>query len=118
VEVSKIGIAARGELGVVALYGALLDGNCHTIVLENPPPTQNVGSNKDGRGEAIEMLNCLQTTDVNQLPALIQPTQTVFVGAMPESYQWSLNTLSSVGKTEMIQQVESLGEFETESSKL
>ena len=118
VDVNKIGIAARGELGAVALYGALLDGNCHTIVLDNPPPTQNVGSSKDGRGEAIEMLNCLQITDVNQLPALIQPTQTVFVGAMPESYQWSLNTLNNIGQTEMIQQIESLEELEIESSKL
>ncbi len=115
VDVGKIGIAARGELGVVALYGALLDGNCHTLVLDNPPPTQNASSNKDGRGEAIEMLNCLQITDVNQLPALLQPTQTVFLGTMPESYQWSLKTLSNVGKAETIQQIASLEDLKIES---
>ena len=58
--------------------------------------------------DSIEMLNCLQITDVSQLPALIHPTQTVFVGPVPESYQWSLNTLENIGQTEIFEQVESL----------
>ncbi len=63
----SIGIAARDEMGVVALYSALLDGKCKTLILKNPPASQDVASNPDGRGPAIEMLNCLRITDVCHL---------------------------------------------------
>jgi cephalosporin-C deacetylase-like acetyl esterase len=96
VEPSKIGIAAQDEMAVVALYAALLDGNCSQLLLKNPPATQDVAGTPDGKGEAIEMLNCLRITDVSQLPALIAPTQTVFVGDIPENYDWSINLLSKL----------------------
>ena len=115
VDAEKVGLAARGEMGAVALYGALLDGNCAAVVLKDPPATQNLSSNKNGRGESIEMLNCLQITDMNQLPALIHPTKTVFVGTVPEAYQWSLNTLENIGQTELIQEVESLEQFRADA---
>ncbi len=98
VDPSRIGIAARDGMAVVALYSALLDGNCQQLILKNPPSTQDVTSRTDGKGEAIEMLNCLRVTDVYELPALIFPTQTVFVGEVPSSYKWSENVLKKLGK--------------------
>jgi hypothetical protein len=80
VDPENVGIAAQGEMAAVALYGALLDGKCSTVIVRDPPATQNVASSRDGRGDSIEMLNCLQITDINQLPVLIHPTKTVFVG--------------------------------------
>ena len=94
----SIGIAARDDMGVVALYAALLDGNCKTIILRNPPPTQDVASSPDGRGAAIEILNCLRITDVYQLPALLSPAEIIFVGDIPESYKWSDEILKKTGK--------------------
>lgn len=113
VDPDQVSIAARGEMAVVALYGALLDGNCDTVIIKDPPATQNVASNKDGRGEAIEMLNCLRITDVNQIPALIYPTSTVFVGAVPESYNWSLNSLRKIGQSDLMRNVETLDQLES-----
>jgi hypothetical protein len=89
VDPSQIGIAAKDGMTVVALYSALMDGNVGQVVLKNPAATQDVASRTDGKGEALEMLNCLRVTDVNQLPALILPTKTVFLGEVPESYDWS-----------------------------
>jgi len=103
VDPQKISIAAKDEMTVVALYSALLDGQCEQLVLKNPPATQDVASQKNGKGEAIEMLNCLRITDVNQLPALITPTQTAFIGKIPETYNWSENTLKNLGKNEIVQ---------------
>lgn len=97
VDAESIGIAAREDMGVVALYAALLDGKCKTLILKNPPPTQDVASSPDGRGAAIEILNCLRVTDVYQLPALLAPTEITFIGEMPESYQWSQDLLSKLG---------------------
>jgi cephalosporin-C deacetylase-like acetyl esterase len=108
VDAGQIGIAARGEMASIALYAALLDGNCKTLILQNPPPTQDVAGNPDGRGDALEMLNCLQITDVYQLPALVHPTQTWFVGDVPDSYQWSLNTMKKLNLNAQIVIVEDL----------
>ena len=98
VDPGTIGIAARDDMTVIALYSALLDGNCETLILKNPPESQDVASSPDGRGAAIEMLNCLRVTDVYQIPALLTPADIVFVGEIPESYKWSENLLIKLGK--------------------
>lgn len=89
VDPSQIAIAAKDEMTVVALYSALMDAGIRQVVLKNPAATQDVASSTNGKGEAIEMLNCLRVTDVNQLPALILPTETLFLNDMPASYEWS-----------------------------
>ena len=98
IDTTRIGIAAQEEMTVVALYTSLLDGKCETVILKNPPATQDAPSSPEGKGAAIEMLNCLQATDVNQIPAFIWPTKTVFIGNVPAAYQWSENILKRFGK--------------------
>ena len=102
VDPGKIGIAARDDMTVVAIYAALLDGNCHTLILSNPPESQDSPSQPDGRGAAIEMLNCLRITDLYQLPALLTPTKINFRGEVPEAYQWSEKVLQDLGKENII----------------
>jgi len=85
----QIGIAAQREMGAVALYATLMDGQCSRVFLKDPPATQDAASPVDGKDPPIEMLNCLRVTDVNQLPALILPTQTIFFGKVAVDYKWS-----------------------------
>lgn len=101
INADSIGIAARNDMGVIALYAALLDGKCKTIILKDPPASQDLASSPDGRGAAIEILNCLRITDVYQLPALISPAEIIFVGEIPESYRWSDNVLKKTGKNQL-----------------
>jgi dienelactone hydrolase len=98
VDPAQIGIAARDEMGVVAMYSMLLDGRCTRLILKNPPHSQDITSSPDGRGPATEILNCLQITDLWQLPALLSPAEVVLVGDMPESYVWSAEVLKNLGK--------------------
>ncbi len=98
VDPHKISIAARNDMSVVALYAALMDGKCESLVLKNPPETQDQASDPSGKGPAIEMMNCLRITDIYQLPALIFPLKTSFVGTIPPSYQWSEKVLEKLGK--------------------
>ena len=98
INTGSIGIAARDEMGVVALYAALLDGNCSALLLQDPPESQDVPSRPDGKGPAIEMLNCLKVTDVYQLPALIPKTEILFKGEIPDAYRWSEQTRIKLGK--------------------
>jgi cephalosporin-C deacetylase-like acetyl esterase len=89
VDSTGIGIAAQKEMGAVALYAALMDGRCNSIVLKDPPSTQDIGGSPDGKGPAIEMLNCLRITDVNQLPAFLSPAKISIMGEVPTAYEWS-----------------------------
>jgi hypothetical protein len=98
VDPAAIGIAARNDMSVVAMYAALLDGKCKALVLKDPPASQDVASSPDGRGPAIEILNCLRITDLWQLPALLSPAEITIVGEMPDTYLWSDDILKKLGK--------------------
>lgn len=97
VDPDKISLAAEGDMAVVALYAALMDGKCETVILKDPPATQDSGSNPDGKGSALEMLNCLKVTDVCQIPALLAPTRSIFIEKVPEAYKWAEGVLVKTG---------------------
>jgi cephalosporin-C deacetylase-like acetyl esterase len=97
VDGKRVALAARGEMAAVALYAALLDGQVSALVLESPPATQNAPSRPDGRGEAIEMLNCLRFTDLAQVAGLLYPTELVFAGQWPSTYAWAENLYERLG---------------------
>jgi hypothetical protein len=61
-----------------------------------------VASSPDGRGPAIEMLNCLRVTDVYQIPALLDNAEIVFIGELPDTYKWSENILIRLDKKPFI----------------
>jgi hypothetical protein len=89
IDPEKISLAAQGEMAASALYAALLDKKINTLILKNPPATQNAPSQPNGRGEAIEMLNCLRITDLPQVAGLLYPKPLVAVGELPDTYQWA-----------------------------
>ena len=97
VDPNRIALAGRGQMAAVAFYAALLNGNLKAVVLEQVPATQNAPSNPDGTGEAIEMLNCLRFTDLPYVAGLLYPTDLVFVGDRPESYDWAEDLYSRLG---------------------
>ncbi|MHB9009768.1 MAG: alpha/beta hydrolase family protein [Limisphaerales bacterium] len=96
-EATGISLAARGEMGAVALYAALLDGQLERVLLSAPPATQNVASQPDGRGPAIEMLGCLRLTDLPQVAGLLWPTELVIAGVGAEAYAWSESLYQRLG---------------------
>jgi len=110
----KIALAARGEMCAIALYAALLDGDVSAVLLRDPPATQNTPSNKDGRGEAIEMLNCLRITDVPQVTGLLFPAQVAIVGSMPDSYEWAKQLYQRLGEPDAFANVTQLSEWRFE----
>jgi len=103
----KIALAARGSMCAVALYAALLDGGITTVILQAPPATQNAPSRPDGRGEAIEMLNCLRITDLPQVAGLLLPTNLVFIGSVPDTYRWTADLYQKLGVPDAFQKVKS-----------
>jgi cephalosporin-C deacetylase-like acetyl esterase len=97
VDRKRVVLAARGEMAAIALYAALLDGNVSTLILDSPPASQNLPSRPDGRGPAIEMLHCLRFTDLAHIAGLLQPTEVVVSGTMPDTYNWTESTRRRIG---------------------
>ena len=110
----KIAIAARCEMCAEALYAAFLDGDVTAVLLKEPPATQNAPSNPDGRGEAIEMLNCLRITDLPQVAGLLFPGEVAFVGAMPKSYDWARQLYTTLGKPGRFQNVTDISQWQAD----
>lgn len=112
VDGSRLALAARGEMAAVALYAALLDGQVGTLILEAPPATQNAASEPNGRGSAIEMLNCLRITDLPQVAGLLYPAELVFVGDLPDTYRWAEELYGRLGTPGVFRRVAELGEYQ------
>lgn len=111
VDQASVALMARGEMCAVALYAALLDGKVRTVFLESPPATQDAPGDKEGRGPAIEMLRCLQVTDLPYVAGLLWPTELVFVGSAPSTYQWAETFYRTLGSPGALQHVEEIGNW-------
>ena len=97
VDGKRVALAASGEMAAVALYAALLDGHVNSLVLDTPPETHNAPGQLDGRGPAVEMLNCLRITDLPQVAGLLYPTELTFLGEFPIAYGWTMDLYDRLG---------------------
>ena len=108
---AQVSLAARGDMTVVALYAALLDGRIKSLFLESPSATQNAASQPNGKGPAIEMLNCLRYTDAPQIAGLLYPAEIVISGEFPSTYTWAEDLHRRLGAPGRFQRVKSLSDW-------
>ena len=94
VDPTKISIAGRDGMAIIAMYAALMDEKCESMYLSNPPETHDQTSPKNGRDFALELLNVLRITDAYQIPALAYPTKTYLLNEIPPAYAWSDTVLN------------------------
>lgn len=111
IDPQRVALAARGEMAAVALYAALLDGGVPTVLLESPPATQNAAGSKDGRGPALEMLNCLRITDLPQVAGLLFPTEVLVAGEVPATYDWAADLYQRLGAPNGFRRVRTLADW-------
>lgn len=105
VQNKPVALVGRGSMAAVALYAALLDGKVSTLFLESPPASQNLPGPRDGSGAAIEMLNCLRITDLARVAGLLYPTELVFIGDCPSTYDWAEALYRRLGMAEKFRRV-------------
>jgi dienelactone hydrolase len=106
-----LALAARGQMTVVALYAALLDGHVNTLFLETSPATQNAPSQPDGQSDAVEMLGCLRVTDLAQVAGLLYPAELVFIGERPSTYDWAQDIYQKLGAADRFRRVNKLDDW-------
>ncbi len=112
VDGNRISLAARDEMTAVAAYAAFLDRQVQGVLLQNPPATQNASSEPDGRGPALEMLNCLRVTDLPQITGLLFPRPVAVLGDVPDTYPWAQGLYQSLGAAQRYQQLERVADWQ------
>ena len=66
----------------------------------------------DGEGDALEILGCLQVTDLPQVAGLLHPAELVFIGERPSTYDWALDLYERLGTAERFRQVSKLADWQ------
>ncbi|NPV07789.1 MAG: hypothetical protein HPY83_07475 [Anaerolineae bacterium] len=117
VDGERIVLSGAGEMAVVALYAALLDGNLRAVVLSDPPATHDAPGAADGTGDSIEMLNVLRFTDLPYVAGLLWPTRLVFLeppedcrssACRPREYMWAENLYARLGAPGAVSHIKDL----------
>jgi dienelactone hydrolase len=114
---SGVILSGAGEMAVVALYAALLDGGLQAVVLADPPTTQDAAGQPDGAGDSIEMLNVLRFTDLPYVAGLLWPTKLIFLeppeherssAVRPTSYVWAEDLYARLGPPGSVSHIKEL----------
>ncbi|CAG7647952.1 hypothetical protein PAESOLCIP111_05492 [Paenibacillus solanacearum] len=97
VDSKRIVLAGAGEMAVVALYAALLDGGIEAVVLQDAPGTLDAAD--DGKPNMLfkEVINALRYADLPQTAASLWPTKLVFVGEKDDSYIRTQRSYEALG---------------------
>ena len=111
VDASRISLAAHGEMSAVALYAALLDGRLASVFLESPPETQDAASQQNGKGPAIEMLNCLRHTDFAYVAGLLHPAEIILAGEVASTYDWGQDLYRRLGAGGKFQRLKAISDW-------
>jgi len=111
VDRDKAALMGSGDMAAIVLYASLLGGRPSTVVLHDPPATQNMRSNPDGTGSSLEMLNCLRHTDLPYIAGLLWPTELVFLGPRPEAYSWANALYAKLGPPGNLRYIKSISEL-------
>ena len=106
-----VDLKTHQEFSAVALYAALLDGRVRSVFLESPPASQDVASQKDGKGPALEMLSCLRYTDLSQIAGLLHPTQIIVSGEFPSTYAWAEELYGRLGSADKFRRVKTMSDW-------
>lgn len=117
IDPDRIVLCGAGEMAVVALYAALLDGKVAGLVLANPPATQDAPGQADGIGDCIEMLNVLRFTDLPYVAGLLWPAKLVFLQPpedvrsnqfRPQTYLWAEELYAKLGSPGSVSHIRTL----------
>ncbi len=118
VDSSRVALAGRRQMAVVALYAALLHAarqrrsNLEALILSDLPESLSAHSNPDGTGIASEILFALQHADLPQAAGLLWPTELVFLGPRPGTYGWTEDLYARLGSPGAIRHVMNLGQWQ------
>ncbi len=97
-----VSVYGKGDMGIVALYAALLDDRIDQVILRDPPASHR-------RGPAL--LNVLRITDIPEATAALAPRKLVFIGDdVPFPFRFATTIYKLHGQADQITSSPSLPE--------
>jgi hypothetical protein len=92
-------VFGRGEMGILGLYAALLDGRIDEVILGDPP-----GSHRQGPA----LLNILRITDIPEAAGMLAPRRLTVVGKRPSEFSLTQTVYGLHTAVDSLAQAESL----------
>ncbi|MPZ21449.1 MAG: hypothetical protein GEV06_26685 [Luteitalea sp.] len=96
-----LSLYGKSEMGVIALYAALLDERVRQVIVHEPP-----GSHRQGPA----LLNILRITDIAEAAGAFAPRRLVALTELPESFDYTRQVYERLGVSEQLAHAASLAE--------
>lgn len=93
----NIVIAGKGEMAVVAILAAFLDGNISGVILEEPPSSFNSYAYNIEDNVPIEVNNVSRFVDLSTITALLWPATIVFYHKKPRTFKYTEKVFKHLG---------------------
>ena len=97
----SISIYGKGEMGIIALYAALLDQRITQVVLSDPPASHRHGP---------ALLNVLRVTDIPEVAGAFAPRRLVSLTRLPDAFDYARGIYKLQRATNQFVQAASLPE--------
>lgn len=94
---NKIILSGSGEMAVVAILSALLDGQIHAVILDEVPESFVNRARYNNNHGNIELVNVLRYVDMPSLIAMLWPTSLVFLNKHPMSFRFTEELYKNLG---------------------
>jgi dienelactone hydrolase len=98
---SSISLYGKGEMGILALYAALLDARVTEVILNDPPASH---------WEGPALLNVLRVTEIPEVAGALAPRRLTFLHRLPEGFDHTQGIYRLQGASDQFVQSGSLPE--------
>jgi hypothetical protein len=100
-QLSRIRILGRQEMGALGIYAALFDDRITRVILDDPPSSH---------WQKPALLNVLRVTDLPEAAAIIAPRELVFLTPLPPSFDYTSRIFALYGKRTAMRRVRGLAQ--------
>ncbi|MDF2725454.1 MAG: acetyl xylan esterase [Paenibacillus sp.] len=98
VDPDRVTLAGSGEMAVVAIFAALLDGRVASVIVEHCPATLTAPDDANPGIVHKELINALRHTDLPQAAACLWPAQLHLVGSSPDDFAQTKHVYDRLGQ--------------------
>ena len=98
---ATISVYGKGDMGVIALYAALLDERVNQVILNDPPASHWTGP---------ALLNVLRVTDIPEVAAALAPRKVFSLTKLPDSLEYGARVYRLEAASKQFAQSGSLAE--------
>lgn len=98
VDTNNITLAGSGEMAVVAIFAALLDGRIASVIVDNCPATLAAPDDENTGIVHKELINVLRYVDLPQAAACLWPANLLIAGSTADDFEQTKRVYDRLGQ--------------------